>query len=126
MKKDFSKYLKYLYNDDISNCDEKFIRKDNDIYQKHNLNDNKYLIHELQIHQIELETQNEELKRANLETDSGAIELSTYQGSEFWHTYPNFSVIKKYNNSNKYAMAVHQLAQGIKQRYLQVNALKNN
>jgi membrane-bound lytic murein transglycosylase B len=65
-------------------------------------------------------------KRANLETDSGAIELSTYQGSEFWHTYPNFSVIKKYNNSNKYAMAVHQLAQGIKQPYLQVNALKNN
>jgi len=28
-----------------------------------------------------------------------------------------FKVIKKYNNSNKYAMAVHQLAQAIKQQY---------
>jgi len=27
-------------------------------------------------------------------------------------------VIKKYNNSDKYAMAVHQLAQAIKQRHL--------
>jgi membrane-bound lytic murein transglycosylase B len=31
-------------------------------------------------------------------------------------------VIKKYNNSNKYAMAVHQLAQAIKQRYQQEHA----
>ena len=65
-------------------------------------------------------------KRSSPETDAGIIELSTYEGSEFWRIYPNFTVIKKYNNSNKYAMAVHQLAQGIKQRYLQVNALKNN
>ncbi|MDD5463093.1 MAG: lytic murein transglycosylase [Methylococcales bacterium] len=47
------------------------------------------------------------------------IELSTYQGNEHWRIYPNFKVIKKYNNSNKYAMAVYQLAQAIKQRYLQ-------
>lgn len=45
------------------------------------------------------------------------IELSTYTGSEYWHIYPNFKTIKRYNNSNKYAMAVHQLAQAIKQRY---------
>jgi membrane-bound lytic murein transglycosylase B len=45
------------------------------------------------------------------------IELSGLSGSEYWLVYPNFSVIKKYNNSNKYAMAVHQLAQAIKQRY---------
>ncbi len=44
------------------------------------------------------------------------IELSTYDGNEYWHVYPNFKVIKSYNNSNKYAMAVHQLAQAIKQR----------
>lgn len=44
------------------------------------------------------------------------IELSTYEGDEYWHVYPNFKVIKSYNNSNKYAMAVHQLAQAIKQR----------
>ncbi len=45
------------------------------------------------------------------------IELSTNQGPEYWYIHPNFKVIKKYNNSNKYAMAVHQLAKAIKQRY---------
>ena len=65
-------------------------------------------------------------KRSNSETDAGIIELSTYEGNEYWRIYPNFTVIKKYNNSNKYAMAVHQLAQGIKHRYLQVNAMQNN
>lgn len=45
------------------------------------------------------------------------IELSTYTGYEYWHVHPNFKVIKKYNNSNKYAMAVHQLAQAIKRQY---------
>jgi membrane-bound lytic murein transglycosylase B len=44
------------------------------------------------------------------------IELSTYNGPEHWRTYPNFKVIKRYNNSDKYAMAVHQLAQAIRQR----------
>jgi membrane-bound lytic murein transglycosylase B len=44
------------------------------------------------------------------------IELSTYDGSEYWRVHPNFKVIKRYNNSNKYAMAVHQLAQAIKGR----------
>ena len=51
--------------------------------------------------------------------DPAVIELSTYDGNEYWRVYPNFKVIKKYNNSNKYAMAVHQLAQAIKQRYNQ-------
>jgi membrane-bound lytic murein transglycosylase B len=54
--------------------------------------------------------------------DPAVIELSTYEGSEFWRVYPNFKVIKKYNNSNKYAMAVHQLAQAIKQQYQQTYA----
>jgi membrane-bound lytic murein transglycosylase B len=48
---------------------------------------------------------------------SGVIELSTYEGNEYWRVHPNFKVIKRYNNSNKYAMAVHQLAQAIKNRY---------
>jgi membrane-bound lytic murein transglycosylase B len=48
--------------------------------------------------------------------DGSVIDLSTYEGNEQWRTYPNFKVIKRYNNSNKYAMAVHQLAQAIKQR----------
>ncbi len=49
--------------------------------------------------------------------DPAVIELSTYEGSQYWRVYGNFKVIKRYNNSNKYAMAVHQLAQAIKQRY---------
>lgn len=47
---------------------------------------------------------------------SGTIDLSTYEGDEYWQTFQNFKVIKRYNNSKKYAMAVHQLAQAIKQR----------
>lgn len=49
--------------------------------------------------------------------DFSTIELSTYSGHESWAVYHNFKVIKKYNSSNKYAMAVHQLAQACKQRY---------
>lgn len=45
------------------------------------------------------------------------IEFSANKGSEYWRVHPNFNVIKKYNNSDKYAMAVHQLAQAIKQRH---------
>ncbi|MDD5633110.1 MAG: lytic murein transglycosylase [Methylococcales bacterium] len=58
-------------------------------------------------------------KRTGPADDPSVIELSTYEGNEFWRIYPNFKVIKKYNNSNKYAMAVHQLAQAIKLRYQQ-------
>ncbi len=50
--------------------------------------------------------------------DASTIELSAANGSEYWRVHPNFKVIKKYNNSDKYAMAVHQLAQAIKQRRL--------
>jgi len=56
-------------------------------------------------------------KQTSGANDPNVIELSTYSGNEFWRTYPNFKVIKKYNNSNKYAMAVHQLAQAIKARF---------
>ena len=50
--------------------------------------------------------------------DTSTIELSATGGNEYWRVHPNFKVIKKYNNSDKYAMAVHQLAQAIKQRRL--------
>ncbi len=53
----------------------------------------------------------------------GVIELSAYEGNEYWRIFPNFKVIKRYNNSNKYAMAVHQLAQAIKQRVASSGAL---
>ncbi|MGZ4979317.1 MAG: lytic murein transglycosylase [Methylobacter sp.] len=51
-------------------------------------------------------------------SNGSTIELSLNKGSEYWQVHPNFKVIKKYNNSDKYAMAVHQLAQAIKQRYM--------
>jgi membrane-bound lytic murein transglycosylase B len=52
------------------------------------------------------------------------IDLSTYEGDEYWQTFHNFKVIKRYNNSKKYAMAVHQLAQAIKQRLPQAASHK--
>ncbi|MDO9141322.1 MAG: lytic murein transglycosylase [Methylobacter sp.] len=51
-------------------------------------------------------------------SDDAVITLSADTGNEHWRVHPNFKVIKKYNNSDKYAMAVHQLAQAIKQRRL--------
>ena len=50
---------------------------------------------------------------------SDILKLSTYSGDELWKTYHNFNVIRKYNTSSHYAMAVHQLAQEIKQRIMQ-------
>ena len=46
------------------------------------------------------------------------IELEMEQGSELWLGYENFYVITRYNHSALYAMAVFQLSQSIKQRFL--------
>lgn len=45
------------------------------------------------------------------------IELEGQQGLEYWFTFPNFSVIKKYNKSPLYAMVVWQLSQLIEDEY---------
>ncbi|MFZ1386820.1 MAG: lytic murein transglycosylase B [Thiolinea sp.] len=47
---------------------------------------------------------------------AGLILLDGAAGNEFWLGGDNFYVITRYNHSNKYAMAVHQLAQAIRQR----------
>lgn len=54
----------------------------------------------------------------NGDIDDEYIILGTDNGNQFWAVGKNFNTIKKYNSSNKYAMAVHQLGQAVKQRYL--------
>lgn len=44
------------------------------------------------------------------------VQLDGAVSNEFWLAGDNFYVITRYNHSNKYAMAVHQLAQAIRQR----------
>lgn len=41
------------------------------------------------------------------------------QGKEYWLLLPNFDVIRHYNKSSYYAMAVHHLAQAVLQRHQQ-------
>jgi membrane-bound lytic murein transglycosylase B len=50
------------------------------------------------------------------------LRLSAAVGDEYWLGYENFYVITRYNHSTHYAMAVHQLAEAVKQRYRQAVA----
>ncbi len=52
----------------------------------------------------------------NISGKASLIKLDTYSGDELWLGGHNFYVITRYNHSSHYAMAVHQLAQEIKQR----------
>jgi len=45
------------------------------------------------------------------------IKLDRYAYDELWYGAKNFYVITRYNHSSYYAMAIHQLAQKIKQAY---------
>lgn len=64
------------------------------------------------------------LKRAGVRSSApvssrtvSLLKFSTYSGNELWLGKHNFYVITRYNHSNRYAMAVHQLAQAVKRRY---------
>jgi membrane-bound lytic murein transglycosylase B len=43
------------------------------------------------------------------------LTLEGASGQEHWVAYPNFDVIKRYNQSNHYAMAIHLLSQKIRE-----------
>ncbi len=51
------------------------------------------------------------------------IKLNRYKYDELWITTKNFYVITRYNHSAYYAMAVHKLAQIVKNRYLATQTL---
>lgn len=51
------------------------------------------------------------------------VRLSTNNGEEVWLGGHNFYVITRYNHSSKYAMAVHQLSQAVKARYMGSSAV---
>jgi len=44
------------------------------------------------------------------------VKLKRAEFEELWLAFKNFKILKRYNNSNYYAMAVYQLAQEIKKR----------
>lgn len=47
---------------------------------------------------------------------AGVVRLDARGGTEYWQSFTNFAVIKRYNNSSFYAMAVAQLASEIRER----------
>lgn len=55
---------------------------------------------------------------ANTPDKLSLLRLRASHGDEYWLGHPNFYVITRYNHSTHYAMAVHELAQAIKQGYL--------
>jgi membrane-bound lytic murein transglycosylase B len=58
--------------------------------------------------------------------DLRLLRLSTYGGDEWWLGHHNFYVITRYNHSTLYAMAVHQLAQAVKQRHARTGVVAQN
>ncbi len=51
-----------------------------------------------------------------VEADKAArlIDFTVLEGKEFWLAFKNFDVITRYNNSDFYAMSVHQLAEALR------------
>jgi membrane-bound lytic murein transglycosylase B len=53
------------------------------------------------------------------------LQMDEFQGPGYWLTLENFYVITRYNHSPLYAMAVHELAQAIRQRHQSVFPMTN-
>jgi membrane-bound lytic murein transglycosylase B len=51
------------------------------------------------------------------EGELSLLRLDAAGGYQYWLGFPNFYVITRYNQSTQYAMAVHQLAQVLRQRW---------
>lgn len=69
------------------------------------LKNNTYTLQEFKKYGIHAEVKMPGDLKANL------VILDGQNGPEYWLTFKNFSVIKKYNSSNLYAMAVYQIAE---------------
>lgn len=52
------------------------------------------------------------------------LEFDTDQGAEYWVGMDNFYAIMRYNPRTKYAMAVYQLSEAIRERYAQTAAAR--
>jgi len=50
------------------------------------------------------------------------LEFETHDGKEYWAGMDNFYAIMRYNPRTKYAMAVYQLSEAIRERYAQAGA----
>ena len=52
-----------------------------------------------------------------MERSAVVVQLAQEDGPEFWAGFDNFYVITRYNHSNLYAMAVHQLSEAIREHH---------
>jgi len=52
------------------------------------------------------------------------LEFETDDGKEYWVGMDNFYAIMRYNPRSKYAMAVYQLSEAIRERYAQIDAAR--
>ena len=48
------------------------------------------------------------------------LDFETHDGTEYWIGMDNFYAIMRYNPRTKYAMAVYQLSEAIRENYLQL------
>lgn len=82
-------------------------------YQKHGWEYQAPIAAELHIQQQPfgfLTHMNQPIIPRSNDQKANLIELQGMHGKEYWLSYRNFDVIKRYNSSNLYAMAVYQLS----------------